>query len=111
MIAGYSPIWVQEVHSSFVQMLISCGVLCPVLFIVFVALLAVRGARTFLAAPAKGEPDARFLVPALVAVLISACMESFLLLYPQLHFSNLWFFLLAGYVVCLDGERRAKKAC
>lgn len=106
VIASYSPIWVQEVHSSFVQMLISCGVLCPLLFAAFVALLAASGLRLFFAKPDDGEEDVGFFVPVLVAVLISACMETFLLLYPQLHFANLWFFLLAGYTFCLAGERK-----
>lgn len=102
VVAPYTPIWVQEVHSSFVQLLISCGVLCPLLFASFIVLLAIRGARLFFAAAPDGGDDGGWLVPALVAILISACMETFLLLYQQLHFANLWFFLLAGYVVAVD---------
>ena len=106
VIADYTPIWVQEVHSSFVQMLISGGALCPILFIAFVAMLCVRGARLYFAVPRAGEPDAGWLVPPLAAILISACMETFLLLYPRLHFANLWFFLLAGLVIAFDLERK-----
>ena len=107
VIAPYTPIWVQEVHSSLVQMLISCGIPCLLLFAAFTVLLAVKGVRVFFAAPRAGAFDAGWLVPVLVAVLISASMETFLALYPQLHFANLWFFLAAGYVVCAANEQKA----
>ncbi len=119
VVSSYTPIYAQELHNSFMQMLVSGGVLCLLLFLVFLALLCVRSVRLYFAGevPASAGTDgptahlgataplrAGYLPIPLAAILINACMETFLLVYPQLVFASVWFFILAGYAVCLSSE-------
>lgn len=113
-VSSYTPIYAQELHNSFVQMFVSGGVFCPLLFLAFLAMLGIHSVKLYFSgtmiAPCNGAKRARF-VPAvaqeegwltvvLAAVLVNAFLETFLLIYPQMVFASVWFFILAGYVVC-----------
>ena len=124
VVSPYSPIYAQELHNSFMQMLVSGGVLCPLLFFAFLILLFVHGLKLYFASPARSggkigsvttigldaAGGAGYLIIPLAAILINACMETFLLIYPQLAFASVWFFLLAGFVVCISKETTGGKS-
>ena len=91
-------IWTNLMHSSFVQILVSCGVVGLLLFLAFLVLLAVRCIRLFFRADTDAL-KAGYLPVLLVFLLLSAFLESFLVIFPTPFFASLWCFLCAGVVM------------
>lgn len=87
----------RNLHNSFLQMLFALGIPGLILMLAFLAVTLIAAARVFFA-PAQSVGAERVLPVALVAVLLLSCMESFLLLYPNAYFANVWFVFLSGYL-------------
>ena len=96
-------IWTTQMHSSFVQILIASGLPCLLLFLAFLVVLGRRCIRLYFGG-GTGSTDLGYLPAILVPIVVFALMESFLVIYPQLYFANLWFFLLAG-AACTEGAK------
>jgi len=67
------------------------------LMLVFLAVVLFTAGRIIFTSQQPG--DAACVLPAaLAAILVLSCMESFLLLYPDAYFANVWFVFIAGYL-------------
>lgn len=95
-LASYG-IWYQELHNSYIQILYSCGLPCLLLFAVFLFLLVWQSGKGFFSQSVAMYADGYLPIP-LVAILAIAVLETFLLIYQDLYFANLWMFILAGYI-------------
>lgn len=90
--------WMTELHNSMIQILASSGI--PAL-LTLLAFLAVLGVKSIRAMTEDGEPEipgwSRYAPAFFIAVICFSILETFFVLYEQVHFANFWFFLLAGW--------------
>ena len=87
----------RNLHNSFLQMLFALGVPGLILMLAFLVSVFIASFRVVFS-PAPLPLAERILPAALLAVLVLCCMESYLLLYPDVYFANVWFVLLSGYL-------------
>ena len=97
VIGQYEVAQGRNLHNSFLQMLFALGVPGLILMLAFLFISLLVSARVFFAPALLGGAE-RVLPVALVAVLLLSSMESFLLLYPNAYFANVWFVFLSGFL-------------
>lgn len=103
VISQYEEAQGRNLHNSFFQILFATGVIGLVISIGFLICVFILSLRVYLSRdPALGA--ARVLPIALASVIVLSSMESFLLLYPDMYFANVWFTLLSGFI-CGTAER------
>ena len=97
VIGQYEVAQGRNLHNSFLQMLFALGVPGLILMLAFLFVSLLVAARVFFAPALLGGAE-RIRPVALVAVLLLSSMESFLLLYPNAYFANVWFVFLSGFL-------------
>ena len=87
--------WTNELHNSYLQVLMGCGLPGLLLLLLFL----VHVARTCVAAMLYyGDPEdwSSYLTGTVAAAMTMALAETFFFSYDQMHFVNFWFFAASG---------------
>ena len=95
--------WTNELHNSYLQVLMSCGL--PGLLLLFVFLASVLKSCLSAMMHGDGEEWSGYLAGIVFAVMTMAIAETFFFSYDQMHFVNFWFFASAGTLCGTESSR------